>query len=98
MVHVLIRHRVSDFNQWKADFDNAFLFRQNSGEKSFHLFRDGNDPSDLTLLFEWESGESAEKFLKSDQLKREMKNAGVQGQPEMRVLHEMVTMRRTAAD
>jgi quinol monooxygenase YgiN len=98
MVHVLIRHKVADFNTWKAVFDAALMFRKNAGEHSFHLFRDANDPSDLTLVFEWETGERAEKFLKSEQLKREMMQAGVQGEPEMRILHEMVTMRKTAAD
>lgn len=98
MVHVLIRHKVSDFNKWKAEFDDAFMFRKNAGELAFHLYRDMTDPSDLTLLFEWESAESAQKFLGSEQLKREMNKAGVQGEPELRVLHEMVTMRKTAAD
>jgi quinol monooxygenase YgiN len=98
MVHVLIRHKVADFNSWKAVFDGAFMFRKNAGECSFHLFRDNSDPSDLTLVFEWESSEMAQRFLGSEQLKREMAHAGVLGEPEMRILHEMVTMRRTAAD
>lgn len=98
MVHVLIRHKVSDFNNWKAVFDAAFMLRKNAGERSFHLFRDADDPSDLTLLFEWENGEMAQNFLMSDQLRIEMKKAGVLGPPESRLLHEMMTMRRTAAD
>lgn len=98
MVTVLIRHKVADFKAWKAVFDSAFTFRKSSGENGFHLLRNMSDPSDLTLLFEWDSAERAEKFLNSDQLRRSMKEAGVQGEPEKRILLEVVTMRRTAAD
>lgn len=98
MVTVLIRHKVADFNAWKAVFDSAFTFRKASGENSFHLYRDATDPADLTLLFEWDSPDRARKFLESDQLRQSMKEAGVQGEAEKRVLLEVVTMRRTAAD
>jgi quinol monooxygenase YgiN len=98
MVHVLIRHRVSDFEKWKAAFHAAFMFRKSAGEQSFHLYHDANDPSDLTLLFEWESAALAEKFLKSEKLKEEMRHAGVQEPVEARIMQEVVAMRRTAAD
>ncbi|HYG99305.1 MAG TPA: antibiotic biosynthesis monooxygenase [Terriglobales bacterium] len=98
MVTVLIRHKVADFNTWKASFDAAFSLRKASGENSFRLYRDATDPSALTLLFEWDTAEHADKFLKSEELRLEMKHAGVLGDPEMRVLLEVVAMRRTAAD
>lgn len=98
MVHLLIRHKVADFDAWKAVFDSAFMFRKSAGEQSFHLYRDANDTSDLTLFFEWESAALAERFVKSDKLREEMRHAGVQGTPEIRIMHEVVAMRRTAAD
>jgi hypothetical protein len=98
MVHVLIRHKVANFETWKAAFDAAFMMRKSAGECSFRLYHDVNDRSDLTLFFEWESAAMAERFLKSDQLKTEMQKAGVQGQPEYHILRELVAMRRTAAD
>jgi quinol monooxygenase YgiN len=98
MVHLLIRHKVKEFESWKAAFDAAFTFRKNAGESSFHLYRDIHDPSDVTLWFEWESAASAEEFVASEELARQMQLAGVEGTPEMRILHEMLSMRRTAAD
>lgn len=98
MVTVLIHHKVADFNAWKAMFDSAFTFRKASGENSFHLFRNASDPTDLTLLFEWDSPERAKTFLDSDKFRQMMKEAGVQGEPEHRILVEVVAMRRTAAD
>lgn len=98
MVTVLIRHKVADFNAWKAVFDSAFTFRKASGENSFHLFRSATDPQDLTLLFEWDNAERAQQFLNSDRLRQSMKEAGVQGVPEERILFEVFAMRRTSAD
>ena len=76
MVHVLMRHRVANFATWKTVFDAAFMLRKAAGERSFRLYHDVTDPSDLTLFFEWESAAMAERFLKSDQLKNEMQTAG----------------------
>jgi quinol monooxygenase YgiN len=98
MVHLLIRHKVKDFASWKAVFDAAFTFRKAGGESSFRLYQEINDPSDVTLWFEWESAASAEKFVASEELARQMKLAGVEGKPEIRILREMLAMRRTAAD
>ncbi len=98
MVHVLIHHKIANFETWKSVFDAAFMMRKAGGERSFHLFHDVADPNDLTLFFEWESAAMAERFLTSEQLKSEMKKAGVQGEPEFHILQELVSMRRTAAD
>jgi quinol monooxygenase YgiN len=98
MVHLLIHHKVKDFNSWKAAFDAAFAFRKDAGEASFRLYQEIDDPLDVTLWFEWESAESAEKFVASEELARQMKLAGVEGKPEIRIVHEMLAMRRTAAD
>jgi quinol monooxygenase YgiN len=98
MVHVLIHHKVKDFSSWKAAFDAAFTFRKDAGEVSFRLYQEINDPSDVTLWFEWESAESAEKFTASEELARQMKLAGVEGKIEIRIVRELLAMRRTAAD
>ncbi len=98
MVQILVHHKVKDFPSWKEVFDCAFTFRKDAGEVSFRLYQDIHDPADVTLWFEWESALSAEKFVASEELARQMKLAGVEGKPEIRVLHEMLAMRRTAAD
>ena len=98
MVYVLIHHRVKDFPSWKAVFDSAFQFRKDAGEVSFRLYHDIHDAADVTLWFEWENALSAGNFVASEELARQMKLAGVEGTPEIRVLHEMLAMRRTAAD
>jgi hypothetical protein len=73
-------------------------FRQAGGERSCRIFRDHEDAEQLTLLFEWESLEKARQFMASAELRRRMQEAGVVGEPEVRFLHELYTVRRSAAD
>lgn len=86
MTHVLIRHRVEDFDKWKSVYDSLESERVNIGSKTANVFRDQNDPSAVTVLTEWDSAESAEKFNSSDALKDAMSTAGVQGPPEIKFL------------
>lgn len=98
MTSVLIHHKVTHFNTWKEAFDSTFMFRKDSGETSVHLYQAIHDANDVTLWFEWESAESAEKFVNSPEFARQMKLAGVEGRPDISVLHEVLAVRRTAAD
>jgi len=98
MINVLIHHKVKDFSSWKAAFDSAFMFRKDGGETSFRIYHDITDPNDITLWFEWESVASAENFIKSEELVQQMKLAGVVSKPDICLVQEIVSMRRTAAD
>jgi quinol monooxygenase YgiN len=98
MVNVLIHHKVKDFGSWKAAFDSAFMFRKDGGEVSFRIYHGVSDPNDITLWFEWESAAAAEKFVQSEELVRQMKLAGVEGKPDVSIVQEIMSMRRTAAD
>lgn len=98
MITVLIHHKVSDFNTWKPVFDSTFQFRHSMGEDGYKLFRSLTDPHDVTLMLSFFSAEAAEKFVNSDALTQRMKEAGVIGEPTVRILGEVLMARRTAAD
>ncbi len=98
MIHVLVRHEVADYAEWKSVFEAALDWRQKNGERSYRIFRGTGNFNDLTLLFEWESLESARAFLSSDELKARMAKAGVRGQPDVEFLSELHIVRRSAAD
>lgn len=97
-VTVLVQHKVADFSQWKPVFDSAFLFRKQSGEQAYKLFRDVRDPNDVTLVLEFANVESAQRFIGSETLRSEMKKAGVIGEPSVKYMSEFLLARRTAAD
>jgi len=98
MIYVLVRHRVADYPVWRRTFDAALDFRHQGGERSCRIFRNAEDDNDLTLLFEWESGDLAHRYMRSPELQAKMREAGVVGKPEIVYLSEMYTIRRSAAD
>ena len=98
MVHVLIRHKVSDFKRWKESFDSHLNTRMHAGELAFRLFQGVDDPRDLTLLLDWDSVEHARRFMSSDELRNRMQQAGVVGTPDVQYIEDVRAIRRTAAD
>jgi heme-degrading monooxygenase HmoA len=88
MSQVLIKHKVNDYDAWKAVFDNFADFRRSSGEKSYRILHQIDDPNDLTILFEWDTQNNAETFLASHELKSAMQEAGVAETPKIQFLNE----------
>jgi hypothetical protein len=98
MIQVLVHHEVNDYRSWRSVFDEAIDFRHLGGEQSCRVFRKSGDPNNLTLLFEWEDLDRAQRYMNSEELRDKMKQAGVIGTPEIQYLAEMYTVRRSAAD
>lgn len=83
MVHVLVRHKVKDYAQWKDVFDEHADVRKMAGSKGGRLFREGKDPNDVAILLEWEDMARARIFFESGDLRRVMDRAGVINHPEI---------------
>ena len=98
MVHVLVRHKVSDFNRWKESFDSHLNTRMQAGETGFRLFQSVEDPREVTLLLDWDSIEHARTFIGSDELRSRMQQAGVVGTPDVQFIEDVRTVRRSSAD
>ncbi len=98
MVHVLVRHKVSDYNRWKEAFDSHLNVRKRAGEIGFRLFHRVEDPRDVFLLLDWQTTEEARKFMDSEELHSAMAKAGVIGAPEIQYLEDARSVHRTAAD
>jgi len=98
MMHVLVRHKVSDFNRWKDAFDSHLGTRKRAGETGFRLFQSVDDPREVVLLLDWESKEEARKFMGSDELRSAMEKAGVVGAPEVQYLEDVRSVYRSSAD
>lgn len=98
MVHVFVRHKVSDFNQWKTVFDSAYEMRKAAGELSARMFCSQAEPRELNLLCEWDSLEHAQRFFEEPRLKSAMQQAGVVGAPQIEYMEEVHIVHRTYAD
>ncbi len=81
MVHVLVRHKVKDYSQWKTVFDEQAPVRQMAGSKGGRVFRNGQDPGEVAVVFEWDDIAKARIFLESKELRRVMERSGVTDNP-----------------
>jgi heme-degrading monooxygenase HmoA len=88
MPYVLIRHRVGNYAKWKRAFDAHGAVRRTHGSKGGRLFRSAKNPREVLLLLRWNDLRGARRFVKSADLRKAMKNAGVKGRPEISFLEE----------
>jgi heme-degrading monooxygenase HmoA len=88
MAHLIIKHKVKDYNAWQKVFDGAVDIRRAGGEKSYHILHKDNDNNSIVAIFEWDSLENAKKYTSSPELKEAMGKAGVLEQPEIYFLEE----------
>jgi len=86
---MLVHYKVRDFGKWKPFFDRYESTRKLSGSKSAQVFQNVEDPTDVFILFEWDSVENARKFSMSEDLKKTREQAGVIGIPHTHILKEV---------
>ena len=88
MTHMLVRHKVADFDKWKSVYEDHRSVREAAGLKDLHLWRNDSDPSEVILLFEALDVVKAREFASSPEAKEKMQAAGVQGPPDIVFLSE----------
>jgi hypothetical protein len=88
MSSVIIRHRVADFDAWKAAFDDHASVRRDHGLTDTSLLRDEDDADMVTIVLSTDDTARAREFLGSDDLKETMAGAGVVSQPEVWIAND----------
>lgn len=88
MAHLLVRHKVADFTQWKSAYDAHQSARDDAGLKFLHLWCNEENSNEVLVLFETTDVAKAKELIRSDDLKRSMQDAGVQGPPDIVFLLE----------
>ena len=83
MSYVMIRHKVANYLKWKRGVLAFKKFRKTSGEKCFYVCSSSKSPNDLLVWCEWDTPAKMKKFIKSAELRKAMKGAGVVGKPEI---------------
>lgn len=86
---MLVQHQVKDYAKWKAVYDSVYDLRKSNGELSDDIYRDADDPNNLTVVFKWDSLDRAKKYSQSSELKEAMQKAGVTGPPRISFLREV---------
>ncbi|MDX1570365.1 MAG: hypothetical protein R3200_07760 [Xanthomonadales bacterium] len=86
MTHMLIRHRVGDFDRWRQLFEEHRSAREAAGITDLNLWRDVENPNDVVLIFSVSDLDRARAFAASEDLRNKMRAAGVVDEPEIAFL------------
>jgi hypothetical protein len=81
MVTLFVRHSVSDYATWRSAYDGFAPQQKAGGVLAETVFRNVDDPNDVTVTHEFASAEAARAFLASPELRSAMSRAGVAGAP-----------------
>jgi hypothetical protein len=82
-VRVMIRHKVKDWDAWKKAFDSHKQTRTDAGLSDRVVAHTVGDNHNVTLVFAVADIDKAKAFMNSQDLKDKMKEAGVDGPPDI---------------
>ena len=80
-MRLIVQHTVRDFDAWKTVFDAHETERARFGCTGHTLYRDTDDPNNVTLFLDYESRERADEFMKDPSLREAMEKGGVISEP-----------------
>lgn len=83
MATMFVRHKVSDYGNWKRVYDEFASVRKEKGVTGASVLRDANDPNIIIVTHQFKDMNAATAFANSEELKSAMANAGVVGPPEI---------------
>ena len=80
-----------DYEAWKPVFDEHESVRAKYGCHGHTIYRDADNPNDLTLFLKYESRERADEFMRDPSLAEAMQRGGVISEPRATWLEEAET-------
>lgn len=83
MATLFVRHDVSNYDQWKAAYDEFNDERHALGVKHHGVFQTEGSPNNVTIFHEFDTMDAAKEFVGNIRLAEVMKNAGVVGVPSI---------------
>jgi hypothetical protein len=83
MALLIIRHKISDYTNWKKAYDNHTAARTAGGLGKGRVTRSVDEPNEIVLLFEVADIKKAKAFCASEDLKAAMQGAGVVDKPDL---------------
>jgi heme-degrading monooxygenase HmoA len=90
MISISVRHTVADYAAWRKVFDAHDSFRRASGATGVpQVFRDQDNPNQITTVIEWNNLANAQKFAQDPALAEAMKSGGVTSAPEAYFLNRV---------
>jgi quinol monooxygenase YgiN len=78
---LIVQHTVRDYDAWKPVFDEHESVRASYGCQGHTIYRDADNPNELTLFLQYESRERADEFMRDPSLAAAMERGGVISEP-----------------
>jgi hypothetical protein len=85
-----VSHKVADYGKWKGAFDAHLDDRKGSGAVAEVVYQSVDDPNHVYVVVPGTDVEKAKGFVGSEDLKKAMADAGVQGKPEVYLFKPVV--------
>jgi len=89
VTHVHVGFKVKNYKGCKEEYDASIERRKATGEMSFQVFRNVDDPNTVTVLSVQESAEQVQAFMDSPDLKARMEAAGITEMGQMLIVEKM---------
>ena len=81
----VISHEVADVGEWKKRFDATREARKKAGATERFVMRDANKPNTVIVVLEFDSVQSATKYVSDAGFKQRIKKASATGTAEIKV-------------
>jgi hypothetical protein len=88
-VAIVVKHRVADYDVWMKLFEEHTSARKDASILGHHINRGADDPNMLYVYCPATNADAVKAFLDSGEIKEVMKNAGVEGPPEIKFMKPM---------
>ena len=85
---IVVQHTVRDYDAWKTVFDEHQSVRAKYGSLGHTIYRDADNPDDVTIFSQFESRARAEEFARDPSLAEAMERGGVIGEPRIMWVEE----------
>lgn len=91
MATMIVKHAVTDFSNWKKEFDAMQETRRSHGWLGHDILRDSSNPNMVTIVNRVKTMDGAKAYGQSAELKEAMKLAGLTSAPEITFLNDEET-------
>lgn len=90
MIHALVQIKVEDFDHFWAGFTTRGLpLREAHGSRRAQVFHRTDDPTEVIILFQWESQEQLEAFFADPQVQESQRRGGMLGKPVITIVEHV---------
>ena len=93
MIHIWATVEIGDLEKFVGVFATAGArARRQHGSRSSRVFAVPGDPSQVRVLFEWDSREAFEGFLNDPEVRATMQSSGTVGRPDFLILDALADL------